>query len=85
MKVDSKSKAVRNAIQCFADVCRKCKLTADRCEFCEVGVARSALEQVTPVDVQVGVCTNCGEELHKFDRFCKYCGSPLVGRDSGWE
>ena len=85
MQVDSKSKAVRNAIQCFAEVCRKCKLTADRCEFCEVGVARSALEHITPVEVQYGVCTNCGADIHKWDNYCKSCGSPLVGRDSGWE
>lgn len=85
MQVDSKSKAVRNAIQRFAEVCRKCKLTAERCEYCEVGVARSALEHLTPVDVQMSVCTNCGEVVHKWDKYCKSCGSPLVGRDSGWE
>lgn len=85
MQVDSKSKAVRNAIQRFAEVCRKCKLTAERCEYCEVGVARSALEHMIPVDTMYGQCTNCGEDVKKYDRFCKYCGSPLVGRDSGWE
>ncbi len=85
MKVDSKSKAVRNAIQRFAEVCRKCKHSADCCEYCEVGVARSALEHLTPVEIQYGVCTNCGEEIHKWDRYCKSCGSPLVGRESGWE
>lgn len=46
MQVDSKSKAVRHAIQCFAEVCRKCNRSADYCEYCEVGVARSALEHV---------------------------------------
>ena len=85
MQVDSKSKAVRNAIQCFAEVCRKCKLTADRCEFCEVGVARSALEHVTPVEVQYGVCTNCGEDIGEWDKHCKSCGSPLIGRCTDWE
>ena len=85
MQVNSKSKAVRHAIQCFAEVCRKCKRSADVCEFCEVGVARSALEHITPVEVQYGVCTNCGEELGEWDRYCKYCGSPLVGRKTKWE
>lgn len=85
MQVDSKSKAVRHAIQCFAEVCRKCKRSADVCEFCEVGVARSALEHITPVAVQYGVCTNCGADIHKWDNYCKSCGSPLVGRKTRWE
>ena len=85
MQVDSMSKAVRNAIQCYSEVCRKCKRTADVCNYCEVGVARSALEHVTPVDVQYGLCTNCGEDIGKYDRFCKSCGSPLVGRGTDWE
>ena len=85
MNVDSKSKAVRHAIQCFAEVCRKCKNTADKCNYCEIGVAKDALEHLTPVEVQCSKCTNCAEVVHPWDRFCKYCGSPLIGRDSGWE
>lgn len=85
MKVDSKGKAVRNAIQRFAEVCRKCKNNADVCNYCEVAMAKDALEHLTPVEVQMSVCTNCGEVVHKWDKYCKSCGSPLVGRDSGWE
>lgn len=85
MKVDSMSKAVRNAIQCYAEVCRQCKRTADVCNYCEVGVARSALQQMVPVGTEYGKCTNCGEEIHKWDRYCKWCGSPIVGRDTDWE
>ena len=85
MEVNSKSEAVRNAIQRFSEVCRKCKNTADVCNYCEIGTAVDALKHLTPVAVEYSVCTGCGEVVHKWDNYCKYCGSPLIGRDSGWE
>ena len=85
MKVNSKGEAVRNAIQCFGEVCRRCKNTADVCNYCEIGVATDALKQMTPIEVEYSKCTNCAEVIFPGDNYCRWCGSPLVGRDSGWE
>jgi len=51
----------------------------------EWDIADSALRQVEPIiPDEKHRCDNCGEDLNTWDRFCPFCGLPIMGHGSEW-